>query len=175
MDHIVTTNVACAIPAAQAWEKLRDISLAHHYVPGIDQTTITTSLKEGVGASRRVSGKNQSLEETVTEWKEGKGFTIKLHNGDKCVFPFSEAAFTYRIDPTGDKQCKLTTTMTYSVRWGALGKLLNSLLFASIVRKNVRDVALSMKKYYETNEPTTMEDLKKLRQIPEERLPQPYQ
>ena len=128
MSHIATSNVTCAISAEESWNKLSDISLAHNYVPNINSTKITTQQKTGVGASRRVSGQ-QSLDETVTEWKEGKGFTIKLHNGDKPVFPFNHAEFTYRIDKLDDKSCKLTTTMIYEVRWGFIGKILNSLLF----------------------------------------------
>ncbi len=173
MGHIVTSNVICAMSAAQAWEKLRDLSLAHNYVPNIDKTQITTEKKEGVGASRRVSGK-QSLDETVTEWKEGKGFTIRLHNGDKPVTPFKEATFTYRIDAIDDTQCKLTTTMIYELPWGFFGNLLNTLLIGRIVRGNIRDVVLSMKGYYETNKPITKSDLAELRKIPEEKLPQPY-
>ena len=112
MGYIATSNVMCNIPAEKAWDKLRDISTAHHYVPNLKSTKITTTQKEGVGASRRVSGKHGILDETVTEWKEGKGFTIRLHKGDKGPAPFREAHFTYRIDKIDDKQCKLTTTQS---------------------------------------------------------------
>lgn len=175
MGYIATSNIMCNIPAEKAWEKLRDISTAHHYVPNLKSTKITTPKKEGVGASRRVSGKHGVLDETVTEWKEGKGFTIRLHKGEKGPAPFKEAHFTYRIDKIDDKQCKLTTTMVYEMPWGAVGSLLNSLLFGRIVRGNIRDVVLCMKHYYETGKPVTAEDLQKLRLIPEEKLPQPYQ
>jgi len=175
MGHIATSNIMCNISAEKAWEKLQDISTAHLYVPGLSKTKITTDKKQGVGASRRVYGKHGVLDETVTEWKDGKGFTIRLHKGDKSPMPFSDAHFTYRIDKIDEKQCKLTTTMIYDMPWGVVGKVLNTLLFARIVRSNIRDVVLSLKHYYETNKPTTDDDLKKLRLIPEEKLPQPYQ
>ncbi len=175
MGHIATSNIMCNIPAEKAWGKLRDISTAHLYVPGLSKSKITTDKKEGVGASRRVYGKHGVLDETITEWKEGKGFTIRLHKGDKPAVPFKEAHFSYRIDKIDDKRCKLTTTMIYDMPWGGFGKLLNSLFFARIVRGNIRDVVLSMKNYYETGKATTEADMKKLRLIPEETLPQPYQ
>jgi hypothetical protein len=65
--------------------------------------------------------------------------------------------------------------MIYDMPWGLVGKLLNSLLFARIVRGNIRDVVLCMKQYYESGKPVTEADLKQLRLIPEEKLPQPYQ
>lgn len=175
MGYIATSNILCNMPAEKAWEKMRDISKAHEYVPGLHKTTITTPKKEGVGASRRVVGKYGALDETVTEWRDGKGFTIRLHKGDKGPAPFKEAHFTYRIDKIGDKQCKLTTTMIYEMPWGPMGKLLNAVMFAKVVKGNVRDVVLCLKQYYESGKPVTAADLTKLRQIPEEKLPQPYQ
>jgi len=174
MGHIATSNIMCNISAEKAWEKMRDISKAHLYVPGLNNTKITTTQKEGVGASRRVYGKHGVMDETITEWKDGKGFTIRLHKGDKPAIPFKEAHFTYRIDKVDDKRCKLTTTMIYEMPWGGFGKLLNSLIFGRVVYRNVRDVVLSMKNYYETNQPTTAADMEKLRAIPEEKLPQPF-
>jgi len=54
MGHIATSNIMCNISAEKAWEKMRDISKAHLYVPGLNNNKITTTQKEGVGASRRV-------------------------------------------------------------------------------------------------------------------------
>jgi len=175
MGYIATSNVVCNVPAEQAWEKLQDFSVPHYYIPTLHKTTITTKEKNGLGASRRVEGKHGKLDETITEWKEGKGLTIRLHKGDNPPSPFKEAQFTYRIDKLDSKQCKLTATMIYEMPWGIIGKLLNALLFGRIVRGNIRDVVLGMKGYYETGKKLDMEDLKKLRQIPEEKLPQPYQ
>ncbi|HNI38294.1 MAG TPA: SRPBCC family protein, partial [Pseudomonadales bacterium] len=67
MGHIAVYNATAKIPAEQAWNKLKDLSLAHNYVPNIPKCTITTAQKEGVGASRRVSGPQQALDETVVE------------------------------------------------------------------------------------------------------------
>ncbi|HSC76530.1 MAG TPA: SRPBCC family protein, partial [Pseudomonadales bacterium] len=68
MGHIAVYNATVKITAEKAWEKLKDLSLAHNYVPGINKCVITTTQKTGVGASRRVSGPQQALDETVTEW-----------------------------------------------------------------------------------------------------------
>jgi len=175
MGYIATSNILCNIPAEKAWEKLRDISKAHEYVPGLKGTKVTTPIKEGVGASRRVFSKYGPLDETVTEWREGRGFTIRLHKGDKNPAPFANAEFIYRIDKIGDSQCKLTTTMIYEMPWGPIGALLNTLMFARVVRSNVRDVVVCMKHYYETGKPVTAQDLAELRKIPEATLPAPYQ
>ena len=176
MSHEVSAQVLIDMPVGEAWAKLRDISLAHNYVPGIVKTVIVSDKKEGVGASRYVYRNARSyIQETVEEWQEGTGFLIRLHKGDKPPAPFRQAEFSYRIDKLDDKRCKLTTTMIYEMPWGPVGKLLNALLFAKVVKGNVRDVVLCLKQYYESGKPVTEADLKTLRQIPEEKLPQPYQ
>lgn len=163
MGHIAVYNATANIPADQAWLKLKDLSQAHNYVPNITKCTITTEQKEGVGASRRVSGPQQALDETVTEWNEGRGFVIRLHNGDKPAKPFGDAKFTYRIDKIDDKSCKLTCTMTYEMGMGIFGSILHSLFIGGLIRNNIRDVALSMAYFYETGKKPSKEDLVRLR------------
>ncbi|MFT6277144.1 MAG: hypothetical protein ACJAZ0_003256, partial [Halioglobus sp.] len=75
---------------ADAWGNLQDLTIAHHYVPGIIKTEITTEQKTGVGASRRVYQSTDTyLNETVIEWNQGNGFLLHLFkdNGD-APFPF---------------------------------------------------------------------------------------
>jgi ribosome-associated toxin RatA of RatAB toxin-antitoxin module len=163
MGHIVVYNATAKIPAEQAWEKLKDLSQAHNYVPGITKCEITTAKKEGVGASRRVSGPQQALDETVIEWNEGRGFVIRLHKGDKFAKPFGEAKFTYRIDKIDAKTCKLTCTMTYEMGMGFVGGILHSLFLGNLISKNIRDVTLSLAAFYETGKRITKEDLVRLR------------
>ncbi len=163
MGHIAVYNATAKIPMDQAWLKLKDLSQAANYVPGINKCTITTAKKEGVGASRRVSGPHQALDETVIEWNEGRGFAIRLHNGDKPAKPFADASFTYRIDKVDDSSCKLTCTMTYKMGMGFLGNVLHGLFLGGLIRNNIRDVALSMAYFYETGKKPSKEDLIRLR------------
>ena len=164
MGHIAVYNATVKITAEKAWEKLKDLSLANNYVPGINKCVITSDKKEGVGASRRVSGPQQALDETVTEWNEGRGFVIRLHNGDKAAKPFGAANFTYRIDKINEVSCKLTCTMTYEMGLGFVGGILHSLFLGKMIRSNIRDVAISMAYFYETGKKPSKEDLIRLRE-----------
>ena len=79
-----TATTILNMPIEEAWSKLQDFSLAHNYVPGIIKTEITTTKKNGLGASRKVyQSPKRALEETIVEWNEGTGFPIRLHKGDK--------------------------------------------------------------------------------------------
>ncbi|MEM9254988.1 MAG: SRPBCC family protein [Pseudomonadota bacterium] len=148
------------LPRDEAWEKLRDISLAHHYVPGIVATEIVTEQKEGVGASRYVYRSPKSyLQETVVEWTPGEGFLIKLHKGDKPAPPFKQASFRYLLSDATSGATLFTPTLRYELPGGAIGRWLEQRM-RGFVSKTMADVAIAMKLYYETGKPTTADAIK---------------
>lgn len=162
--HRTETSVIIDMPRAAAWEKMRDLTASVNYVPGLLACDITTEQKEGVGTSRRVKNKFLEMDETVIEWNEGHGFTIRLHDGDNKPPMFAEAYFIYAIDDAGDPtKTRLTTAMAYRMPWGPLGKALNALMIRFIVAGQVRDVAVSMKYNYETGTKTPPAELKRLK------------
>ncbi len=156
----VSYETPVALERAAAWQKLRDLSAAHHYVPGLKGVEITTELREGVGASRRVlQGGGLALDETVIDWREGEGFSLRLHRGDKGpVPPMTRAWFDYGLCER-DGQLLLCNRMRYDVGLGPLGGLLNSLLLRRVVAGAVRDTTLAQKLYYEGGEPVSKEAL----------------
>lgn len=160
MTQEVSTSIVIDIPREQAWEKLRDISLPHNYVPGIVKTEIVSDDAEGVGASRYVYRNARSyIQETVEEWNEGQGFLIRLHKGDKPAPPFRSAWFRYQLDDQGEDQTLFTASMGFELPWGPVGAFLEKRM-VGIVQKTIADVACSMKLFYETGEPTTAAALK---------------
>jgi hypothetical protein len=164
MPSVAEYRVVIPLPRAAAWEKLSDLTLAHNYVPGLVRTEICSFAATGIGASRRVYRTETSwLQETVTEWREGHGFTIRLHLGEQAPPPFREATFRYWLDDAPGGHTQLTTTLSYTPRWGALGALLDRLALARGIRGMVRDVALSLKDFYMTGVPVTRARLTQLR------------
>jgi carbon monoxide dehydrogenase subunit G len=164
MGQEVSAEALVNLPIAQSWEKLKDFSAAHNYVPGIIRTEIISEQSQGVGASRYVyQSSKRYIQETVEQWEEGRGFLIRLHKGDKPAPPFKNAFFRYQLDSQGPDQTLLSVNMNYQLPWGVLGTLLSKVL-ANTVRSNISDVALALKLYYESGEPTTPAALKAYKQ-----------
>ena len=160
MTRKVTAQVVLDMPRGQAWNRLRDISLAHNYVPGIIKTEIVSEQAEGVGASRYVYRNAKTyIQETVVEWSEGRGFLIRLHKGDKPAPPFRNASFRYELADQGQGQTLFTASLEYELPWGALGAWLEKRM-EKVVQATVRDITAAMKLYYETGQPTTAAALK---------------
>lgn len=160
MTREVSAQVVIDLPREQAWEKLRDISLAHNYVPGIVNTEVVSEHTTGVGASRYVfRNKKSYIQETVEQWDEGRGFLIRLHRGDKPAPPFKSAWFRYELAEQGVQQTLFTASMSFELPLGAFGGWLEKRL-EKFVATTISDVAISMKLYYETGRPTTSSALK---------------
>ena len=93
------SEVTLRHPATEVWTALSNLSQAHLYVPGITRTEITSDAARGIGTSRRVYDADGTyLNETVSEWTEGDGFVLRLHNdGGKAPAPFTAARSTLSI------------------------------------------------------------------------------
>ncbi len=155
MTSEATSTIDIDLPLEKSWEILRDFTQAVNYVPNLTGCELHPGPEEGKGASRRVFQKNgKFLDETVTHWREKQGFVIRLHEGDgPAPAPFREACFIYKIQPKGDKT-QLTTTMSYTIRFGFLGKLLDKFFVKKALDGAVNKISRNMKSYYETGVPS---------------------
>jgi hypothetical protein len=137
----------------EVWGKLRDLSLADRYMPGIIRTQITTEQQSGVGATRKLfESDTSSLDETVVAWQEGNGFALRVHRGENgAPFPFRAASLLYWVDRVDDQHALVTVSLQYVPRGGALGRLLDHRFLKKHIRRQVSDVAANVKQMVETD------------------------
>jgi hypothetical protein len=134
-------SAAIDISPEEAWEKLKDLSLAPEYVPGVDGCEFITDIKEGIGTIRRVHP--MGMVEKVILWDEGREIRLELsRKGKKSFFPFRSAVFIYRL--TDYEPCILVLSLEYEPYFSNLGQF----LFGRIIRKRIKKTADSMRKFY---------------------------
>ncbi|MCY4602427.1 MAG: hypothetical protein OXF27_21190 [Acidobacteria bacterium] len=138
------------------WQRLRDLSRAHLYVPGLTAVSFVGAQREGVGTHRRVRIRGiLTMDETVTEWREGAGMTLRLNRGDKGPLPpLREHFFDYGLSER-DGRVWLVNRMRYEVGLGPLGTLLDRLLLHREIGRQLRDITLAQKIFYETGRKVT--------------------
>ena len=159
----VAVQFVADIPPAPAWSLLQDLSLPHNYVPGITRTEIMSGSTRGVGAHRRVYGqRGDFLEETVIEWREGEGFVIRLHRGDKPMAPFTRAEFCYSLRPCDGDQTLVELAIVFQMPGGTLGEKLGAWFIRPAMEKRLVQVAAGMKHFYETGKAAADQDRKRL-------------
>ncbi len=141
-DAAVTAHADVDQPVDVVWQRLRDLRVAEHYVPDVTGVEITTDLERGLGASRRVRlGRGGFLDETVVDWREGEGSTLRLHlAGERPPTPFERAHFRYALEPSAGGT-RVVTELAYSLRWGALCRWLDRVVVRRISQENVDAVA----------------------------------
>ncbi len=162
-----TVSAAAPVPLSRqdCWTRFLDLTRAKDYVPGLTDTVITTDKKEGVGASRIVShAQFGDMNETVVQWDEGVGMTLRLHKGDKPASPFKEAHFRYAFrDGARPGTSEIHCSMTYTLPGGPLGRLADALFLRRLFTRNVLDSAVCLAENYATDEPVDHAKLPELR------------
>ena len=110
----------------KVWAMLTNLELLDQYDPTVKKSTLVSSEKTGVGAKRKVlmlDGKNW-FEENVTMFKPNEALTYQLTD---CSFPIQGLKHSYSFEKVGN-QTKVKQLMEYTVKFGLLGKLLDSLM-----------------------------------------------
>lgn len=142
MRYKAIHSVNLQISPEEAWNKLKDLSLAPLYVPGVKSMEFVTRKQEGVGATRIVYP--QQLKEEVVSWKQGREVLLKLSKkGKESFFPFKKSIFRYSLMETGNTYMKLS--LEYDPILGKLGHI----LFGSIIKKRIIKTAENLKQVYE--------------------------
>ena len=98
----------------------------------------------------------------MTAWRDGEGFVIRLHRGEQPMAPFRRAEFEYALADAGDTQTLVVLSMRIEMPWGALGRLLARAAILPAMRKQLTLVAAGLKHFYESGEPATDADRKRL-------------
>jgi len=161
---IVEKQIMINLPYTESWTKVRDISLAANYIPNVKKIEITSSKKEGVGASRKayLEKGNKVVDETVIDWVDGTGFTLKLEVDGKRVLPwFNEFHFRYHIEEA-DHKTFFKPAILYQPRWVFMTGV-QERVFRCAMGKELKVICASMKHYYETGTLTSKARLEEIR------------
>jgi hypothetical protein len=147
----VSFEIVIAMRRSEVWAKLCDLRAARHYVPDVTAIELNGSQSEGVGASRKVYKKNREpVDETAIAWEDERGYTVRIHNGEKPPAPFKRAKFQYALADAPGAQTRVRGTFSYEIAGGLFGWLLEKVMLRRALERSNAAVAANMKKYYET-------------------------
>ena len=154
--HTVRAELPVDLDRTAAWRRLRDLSAPHLYVPGLTGAAFNGPQREGVGTRRRVRAAGLlTLDETVMEWRETAGLTIRLHRGDRGPPPpFRTFLFEYGLVGR-DGRTWLVNRVRCSLRPVPWGARLDRALLRPFIARLLRDITLAQKIHYETGERVT--------------------
>lgn len=134
-------------PIEKIWEALSSIEKLDKFDPTVKKSVALSPAKSGIGAKRKVDmkdGKNW-FEEKVTEFKPNEALTYQLTD---CSFPIKGLKHSYTFEKTGT-QIKVKQVMQYTVKFGLLGKILDSLMIRKQTNSGIQKFFEGLKEYAE--------------------------
>jgi hypothetical protein len=141
------------------WKALADFGNICHGHPAVSKSFITSTQKEGVGATRHCdfTMMGASAEEKVTEWNVGKNIKIEVQELKKMP-GIKTMVLDLAIKSQGGKTI-MTSTMAYSMKNGFFD-VMNSLMMKKMNAKLMDGIMAGHKLYIETG--TIVNDKTKL-------------
>lgn len=131
------------------WSILTDLELLEKYDPTVKKSTLISTEKTGLEAKRKVlmsDGKNW-FDEKITAFKPNEALTYQLTD---CSFPIKGLKHSYSFEKIGNRT-KVKQTMEYTVKFGLLGKLLDSLMIRRQSDQGIKKFFAGLKQYAEKN------------------------
>ena len=146
---LLNNEILISSSVERVWSILTDLVLLEKYDPTVKKSTLISKDKTGIGAKRKVEmldGKNW-FEEVLTIFEPNKALTYQLTN---CSFPIKGLKHSYSFEKIG-AQIKVKQVMEYKVKYGLLGKLLDTLMIRKQTEKGIKQFFVGLKNFAESS------------------------
>ncbi|MFZ4796930.1 MAG: SRPBCC family protein [Bacteroidia bacterium] len=146
---IIKREIEINLSKEKVWKAIADFGNICHGHPAVSKSYITSTQKEGVGATRHCdfTMMGASAEEKVVEWNEGKNVKIEVYELKKMP-GIDTMALDLSISNKNEKTI-LLSTMTYTMKNGFFD-FMNSLMMKNMNAKLLDGILAGHKLYIET-------------------------
>ena len=138
-------------PKEQVWEVLSDIGSIYKWNPGVTHSYATSEGSGGEGATRHCDIQTPLkgyLEERAFDWNEGEGFKIDIYDTN---FPLKRNVIQFALRADGGGTI-IEVSPEYQLKFGALGAVMDRLVFNRQFRKGMKGLLEGLKYHVETGE-----------------------
>tara|TARA_B110000211_G_C14088057_1_gene557578 strand:+ start:532 stop:1032 length:501 start_codon:yes stop_codon:yes gene_type:complete len=144
-----TKEITIETSKTKVWAILSDLGGVYKFHPGVVHSYYSTDSKNGVGAARICElAPMGKIEETAVDWVEGEQYTLKLDPLEKAP-PLKDAKGIVKLTEVSPNQTKVTVDLSYGVKLGIIGKMLNSLVLKDQLNKGIEGLLKGLKVYAE--------------------------
>lgn len=145
--RVLVEEIGIRAPPQTVWAVLEDFGGVSEWAPYMRKSSLVGNQKSGVGTSRYMRHAwGFSFEESVTEWTDNHGFSFDVH---RAPFPMKDVHETWVTDHDNGLST-VSTRVSYGMRLGFLGSLVDWILVRFVVRREMRAGLLGLKKYVES-------------------------
>lgn len=139
-------SITVAANPSQVWRVLADIGSIDQWNPGVKESRTTSSASTGLGAQRYcgLGGRNY-LRESVVEFNEDRAITMRIESTN---LPFESADIRFTLQPV-ELGTLVTVSPDYSLKFGALGKLMDKTMVGRKYRAGMAGLLRGLKAHVE--------------------------
>jgi len=139
-------RIVIETPKQAVWDAMADFGSAAPWAPGMRESSLKGEQTSGVGTQRVLQHVwGFRIEEIVTEWVDGAGFSFKLV---KAPYPLRDVSETWILRPDGNRAL-LTIIVSYSMHLGLIGAMLDTMFVKFLIAREIRSGILGLKRYVE--------------------------
>ncbi len=144
-NQLATATVINA-PVPAVWDVLGDFPAVTTWAPSVVASYAIDGKERGPGAERHCDIKGfGGIDETVTEWEEGRGFTYEV----TPIGPLGRSDSTWRIEPVDQNRSRVRVRFGWEMRFGPIGTLMNTLMVRRKLSQGATDALAALKKRVE--------------------------
>jgi len=139
-------SIAIAMPHQTVWDLLADFGGVSEWAPYMKSSHLIGDIRSGVGMRRGMRHAwGFRFEEAVTHWTEGRGFSFDVF---RAPFPMTNVKESWVVDHENGFST-VSTRVTYGMKLGVIGKMLDLLLVRYIVKREMRAGLKGLKQFSE--------------------------
>ena len=144
--RLIKESVELNTSLQEVWSILENFGAVAQWVPSMKRSYLIGEQKTGVGTRRKLHHAwGFRMQETVTEWSTGHSFSFDVM---QVPFPMKDVRETWVIEHE-NSQTTVATSVSYDMRFGVLGMVLDALVVQHIVRREMRTGLVGLKQYAE--------------------------
>ena len=138
----VQSEVTIDASTDEVWDVLKEFGSVSDWAPSVSKSYYLDSQTSGVGTGRHcdIDGLG-SIDEVVTDWQEGVGFTYSV----TPLGPLDKSNSSWRLTRVSAGKTKLQVTFNYDLRFGFLGKVLHKLVMRKKLEQSLPDTLAAFK------------------------------
>lgn len=137
-------QITISSPQEKVWKTMSNLGGIYKFNPSVKTSYYISDKKEGIGAARICELYTGKVEETASEWEDGKSFVLKIKFLEKAP-PLKNVTARVDISAIDATTTEAKVTIEYATKMGIIGKTMNGLLIKSQLEKAIQQLLQGLK------------------------------
>jgi len=146
-QHGFKSSTTINAPKDQVWAVLEDFNNVYTWAPGVSESHGLGSKQQEMGAARHCKLSDfGAIDEVITEWKQGQGFTFTI----SPLGPLNNAISCWTLIEVDAQITRLEVEFAYDIRFSIFGKLMHNLVMRKKLLTSLPQTLHAFKQRIET-------------------------